>query len=518
MFNYLTEQKKLEMDFVISQEKNRTISNCITDELLSSVIKLPNQNTFKSIEDLKKEIDQTFIETTGNIGQQLKDIKHIYLLIECIASKKFNDFDIPDAIIDSKTIVVNNLYAIVEARRIDNRFCDLFDLDGLKEAISNKHRMLWGKLLHEGTNTILFSDNGVGKTQLSMMLADGLARGQNSIFELVVEDSPSPRLVLYYDFEMSNQMLLKRRGFNDLSDLDNLTEEEAKSRLPQFIRVDLHSMRSDLLKFGVDKDVLDESSKIRQLFSHIEWYLKNHEEYHIVTVIDNITSIYSKTEDNRSAQILMNDFIDLKQAYGPRITNLILAHTPKVNPEQQLRKEHLKGAKSLSDLADAVIGLKDSYQDTNLFYLKQLKCRLDGIEYGEDNVLVFKRFEDDNSAFSLVVKGTDKEVAHIKTEETMKLEIEAANEDLYAKIDDAFNVSFNSLNDFPSHIGMDERLKFIFNAKEVAIILFKDSEVDFPERLISKALRLMEVKYRNFKIDGNKTKKGYLLERLVQSS
>jgi hypothetical protein len=467
---------------------------------------------------LKKEIDQTFIEPLGNIGQQLKDIKHIHLLLECITSKKFNDFEITDAIIDSETIVVNNLYDIVEARRIHNRFCDLFDLDGLKEAISNKHRMLWGKLLHEGTNTILFSDNGVGKTQLSMMLADGLARGHNSIFELEVEDSPSPRLVLYYDFEMSNQMLLKRRGFNDLSDLDNLTEEEAKSRLPQFIRVDLHSMRSDLLKFGVKKDVLDESSKIRQLLSHIEWYLKNHEEYHIVTVIDNITSIYSKTEDNRSAQILMNDFIDLKQAYGPRITNLILAHTPKVNPEQQLRKEHLKGAKSLSDLADAVIGLKKSYQDTNLFYLKQLKCRLDGIEYGEDNVLVFKRFEDDNSALSLVIKGTDKEVAHIKTEEAMKHEIETASEELFVKIGDAFNVSFNSLDAFPSHIGMDERSKFIFNASEVARVLFEDSEEDFPDNLITKALCSMEVKYRNFKIDGNKTKKGYLLERLVQSS
>ncbi|WP_347840195.1 AAA family ATPase [uncultured Draconibacterium sp.] len=515
MFNYLVEQQNLDMDFVISQVKNGTVSNCIDSELLNSVINLPSQTTYVCVDDLKKEIDQTFIDNVGNIGRNLKDIKHIHHLLECISNKKFNDLVILNDIIDSETKVVNNLYDIVDSRRIHNRFCDLFDLDGLRDAVEHRNRRLWGTLFQEGTNTILFSDNGVGKTQLCMMLANGLARGEKTIFDLEVEDSPSPRLVLYYDFEMSNQMLLKRCGFKELSDLENLTQEDITDRLPQFIRVDLHSMRSDLLKFGVDKDVLNESSKIRQLFTHIEWYLKNHEEYNIVTVVDNITSIYSRTEDNRSAQILMNDFNDLKQEYGSRITNLILAHTPKVNPEQQLRKEHLKGAKSLSDLADAVIGLKDSYQDKDLFYLKQVKCRLDGVEFGEDNVLIFKRTEDDNGAFSLVVKGTDREVAHIKTEEARKLEIEAANEDLYESITDAFNVSFNSLDEFPSHVAMDERSDYIFNASDISNIISEDSDAYFPERQITRALNANGLKYKGHRIKGGQSKKGYLLERLT---
>lgn len=518
MINFITENLNQDMDFVISQVKIGTVSNCFDSELLKSVINLPSQNTYNCVDDLKKEIDQTFIDNVGNIGRHFKDIKHIHLLLECIANKKFNDFVVTDDIIDSETKVVSNLYDIVDARRIDNRFCDRFDLDGLKEAVEHRNRMLWGTLFHEGTNTILFSDNGVGKTQLCMMIANGLAKGDKTLFDLEVEDSPAPRLVLYYDFEMSDKMLLKRCGFKESSDLDNLKQEDITDRLPQFIRVDLHTLRTDLLKFGVKKEVLNESTKIDQLLTHIEWYLKNHSEYNIVTVIDNITSIYSKTEDNKSAQLLMNDFNDLKQEYDTRITNLILAHTPKVNPEHQLRKEHLKGAKSLSDLADAVIGLKDSFQDKDLFYLKQLKCRLDGIEYGEDNVLVFKRTEDDNGAFSLVVKGTDREVAHIKTEEARKLEIEEANEDLYQSITDAFVVSFNSLDKFPSHVAMDDRSDYIFNASEISNILVDDSGTYFPDRQISKALKGLGLKYKSHKIDGGQSKKGFLLERLTQSA
>ena len=518
MFNFLDSKFNLEKDFVISQVEEGTISNCISEQLYQSVVEMQSQDAFTSIDDLKAEIDLAFIENLGNEAQLLEDIKHVVTLLECIASRSFNDFVAPDAIVLSDSSVISKLYNLVDSSRINNRFCDRFDADSILVKLKNKPRKLWGKLLFEGTNTILFSDNGVGKTQLSMIVADGIARGFDSILGLEVEASPMSRIVLYYDFEMTEDMLLKRFGFSEPSDATGISSEKIREKLPHFIRIDNYSLYNELLEFGYDVDVLDNSSKIDQVLAHIDKYVEHNSSYNIVTVIDNITSLSTKTEDNGAAQSLMNKFNELKQKHGSRITNLILAHTPKVSYEQPLRKEHLKGAKSLSDFADEVIGLKQSSQGEDIFYLKQLKGRVDGIEYDEDNVLVFNRFETDSGVLSLDIKGTDNEFSHIRTEEARKAEIELANADLYEKVGEAFNVSFKVLEDFPSNIGIDERSEFIFNASEVSTILFQDSAEDFSSRLISKVMTSLGVVYKTSKIDGNKTKKGYLLERLTQSA
>jgi hypothetical protein len=351
-----------------------------------------------------------------------------------------------------------------------------------------------------------------------MMIADGIAKGESTIFGLEVETSAFPRVVVYYDFEMTEPMLLKRYGFNSVSDIEGIATDELKSRLPQFTRFDFISMHDDLNGSGIDKEKLNRLDRVDLLFLHIERCMMNYMPFNIVFIIDNATSVCSRLEDNGAAQEFMNRFVELKQQYGGRFTSLILAHTPKVPRDKLLVKEHLKGAKSLSDLADEVIGLKQSSQSEDLFYLKQFKGRVDGKDYDEDNVLVFERVSTEYGGLTLkVMDKTEREVLHIKTDEATRREIEEATSKLNENIEDLIKDSFLALDDFPDGTSMTERVNYIFNASEISEVIFENTEERIPVRLITKVLREMDAKYGAWKIGANQNKKGHLLELIIKS-
>ncbi len=348
-----------------------------------------------------------------------------------------------------------------------------------------------------------------------MMVADGIARNESNIFGLEVEPSVVPRIVVYYDFEMTEPMLLKRYGFNSDSDLEGLTEEEMRSRLPQFIRVDFISMLNDLRRAGVDEKELNKLDRFNQMFLHIECFMRNNVPFNVLFIIDNITSVCFRTEDNGTAQELMNGFVEFKQEYGSRFSSIILAHTPKVPRDRLLVKEHLKGAKSLSDLADEVIGLKQSCQSEDLFYLKQFKGRVDGKDYDEDNVLVFQRLVSESGSLTLkVMEKTEKEVLHIKTEEATKREIEEEASKLTDKHIELVFLTFTALDDFPHGTSLTERVNYLFSSSEVSDAVFEATEERITARQISKALSLKEVPYVTKKVGTDQTKKGYILQKL----
>ena len=399
---------------------------------------------------------------------------------------------------------------------MEGRFCDKFTTANLKEKLLNTPKKLWGKLIFEGAITIMFSDNGVGKSQTTMMVADGIAREEPEIFGLKVDHSDIQRVVVYYDFEMSDALVLKRYGFSMDSNLNGITESELKSMLPQFVRVDHSILRAELLAFGVDEDELNSRSAIQLLLVHMKYCLEHkYPDCKVIFVVDNITSVCYKTEENSVAQELMNSFIKYKQEYGTRFTLLLLAHTPKVPKEKPLAKEHLKGAKSLSDLADEVLGLKQSSQDENYFYLKQLKGRIDGIDFNEDKVLVFRRFTTASGALSLEVIKCEEEYLHIKTENDAKREIDNANQRLADSFGEFFVRTFKPLTSFPEGILMEERVDYLFNSTEISDILNEAFGIVVTTRQITSFLNEMKVLFVTQKIGKDKTKKGFLLERIL---
>ena len=496
---------------------NGEISNCIPEDLLNGFLEQEGQDVFKSIDDLKLGIDEWFVDTLDKEEQQATDIKQIISLLELGANKELVEPEVfSGAFAVSDKEVIKSLQKIVLKQRTPRRFCDEYTLDKIREAVENRPRKLWGKLLHEGTNTILFSDNGVGKTQLCMMIADGIVKEESTIFGLEVERSPIPRIVVYYDFEMTRPMLIKRCGFNFTSDVEGLTLDEMRSRLSQFVRVDFIRMQDDLRSAGFTDKELNKLDRVDQMFLHIECCLRENAPFSVLFVVDNITSVCYKTEDNGVAQELMNGFVELKQEYGSRFSSLILAHTPKVPREKLLMKEHLKGAKSLSDLADEVIGLKQSCQSEDLFYLKQFKGRVDGKDFDEDNVLVFQRLVSDSGSLTLkVMAETEPEVLHIKTEEATKKEIEEEAKRLTDWHIELIEQTFKVLEDFPEGTSLTDRVSYLFSGSEISDAVFEVTEERITVRQISKALSLKKVPYVTKKISSDQTKKGYILQKLA---
>lgn len=515
MIDFFESRFNLDSAFVEEQMQNGSVSNCIPESLLTGFAEQAGQHVYKDVNVLKADIDYAFVGLGENPDQQLSDVKQIISLLEIGTNKQLKEPKVlNEAFAVSRRKVINYLQSIVLKQRMPKRFCDQYTPDKLKDAVTNRPRKLWGKLLHEGTNTILFSDNGVGKTQLSMMIADGIAKGESTIFGLEVESPNIPRLVVYYDFEMTEAMLLKRYGFNSESDVEGLSTEEIKSRLPQFKRVDFITMQDELIEGGFNEKELNRLDRVDLLFLHIEWSMTNYVPYSLLFVVDNITSVCYKTEDNGTAQEFMNRFVELKQKFGPRFTSLILAHTPKIPRDRLLMKEHLKGAKSLSDLADEVVGLKQSSQSEDMFYLKQFKGRVDGKDFDEDHVLVFERMVTDAGSFTLkVMDQTEREVLHIKTDEATKREIEDESAKLILKHQDLINESFAVLEDFPEDTGLEDRVNYLFNATEVSEVVYNKTKERIPVRQISKLLNDMDVQYVTKKIGADLTKKGYMLSK-----
>jgi hypothetical protein len=211
----------------------------------------------------------------------------------------------------------------------------------------------------------------------------------------------------------------------------------------------------------------------------------------------------------------MNGFVELKQEYGSRFSSLILAHTPKVPRDRLLVKEHLKGAKSLSDLADEVIGLKQSCQSEDLFYLKQFKGRVDGKDFDEDNVLIFQRIVYTSGLLTLkVMDETEREVLHIKTEEATKKEIDEGTAKVNERNIDLIKEVFAALNDFPDGTDIKDRVNFLFNASEISDEVYEINEERLSVRQVTSALSVMDIPYVTKKI-GSQTKKGYILQKIA---
>lgn len=515
MENFLASRFNLDRAFVNEQMLNFEISNCVPEDLLNDFLEQEGQDVFKSIDDLKLGVDEWFVDSFGNDDQQITDMKQIISLLELGANKELMDpVVLSGAFAVPNHKVIQRLRSIVLRQRTPKRFCDLYTLDKIRNAVENRPRKLWGKLLHEGTNTILFSDNGVGKTQLSMMVADGIVKEESTIFGLEVEKSPFPRIVVYYDFEMTEPMLLKRCGFNSESNIEGLTLDEMRSRLPQFVRVDFIQMQDDLRSAGFTDNEFNKLDRVDQMFLHIECCMRKNVSVNVLFVIDNITSVCYRTEDNAVAQELMNRFVELKQEYGSRFSSVILAHTPKVPQGKPLMKEHLKGAKSLSDLADEVIGLKQSCQSEDMFYLKQFKGRVDGKDFDEDNVLIFRRFVSETGALSLEVGQTEKELLHVKTEKATQSEIDMEAERLRNRHIKLVTETFEILESLPGRISQEDRENYLFTASEISDEIFAATEERIPVRLVKKIMNQLEATEKTFKIGTDKTKKGFIIKKL----
>ena len=265
--------------------------------------------------------------------------------------------------------------------------------------------MLFGPFWYEGEIGFLFSDTGAGKTTLAVQIAQSIASGTHIDNQILM--TAKPQKVLFCDFELSEKQFELR--------FKNKKTGEKFIPSNNIIRVQLDYTNYDI------KTNMQEA-----VFSTMKEYLT---QTGIKTVIiDNISYIQEVSDFNQALKFMQKLKI-LKQDL--KLSILVLAHTPKRNLTDPMTENTMGGSKMLMNFADILFAIGKSTISDRVRYLKQVKVRMDAMEYGADNVFNceivqrngFLKFEfnGNNAEFIHLKRNVEKEERDEKIIEKLKL-------------------------------------------------------------------------------------------------
>nr|WP_294790462.1 AAA family ATPase [uncultured Mucilaginibacter sp.] len=246
---------------------------------------------------------------------------------------------------------------------------------------------LFGDFWYRGELCILFADTNVGKSILAVQIGNALSSGEP--VPILGADLPREP-VLYFDFELSTEQFEQRYS--------------SREQGPYPFNRNFYRL------------VLNPDATGAQKFKNYAEYMNNALENTIIStkarilILDNITCLRSGTHAAESAISLMRNLQAIKQRYG--LSVLVLAHTPKRNPDKPISRNDLQGSKMLINFADSAFAMGESQTEPGTRYLKQIKQR-SGIEYyGAANVCLC-RINKRGNFLEFDFKGYDPETAHL---------------------------------------------------------------------------------------------------------
>ncbi len=249
-------------------------------------------------------------------------------------------------------------------------------------------RELFGKLWFEHELCILFSDTNVGKSILAVQIGDSIANGRG-ITPFVPK--AGKQRVLYFDFELSTRQF-GNRYVDEHKKRYFFGDHFQRSALNPCIEVpDGFGTFEEYICFMIAHEVLKTQAT--------------------VVIIDNITYLRTETERAKDALPLMKQLKALKEKFGLSI--LALAHTPKRDRSQPINRNDLSGSKMIINFCDSAFSIGESYNDSQVRYLKQIKQRNTEEVYGESNVLVYQITKPGNFLHYDYI-GTGSEWEHLK--------------------------------------------------------------------------------------------------------
>lgn len=241
-------------------------------------------------------------------------------------------------------------------------------------ALRPNPRKLWLSLWHEGELCCLFSDSNLGKSIYAVQIASEIAKTDK---------------ILYADFELSDKQFQLR-----------YCDENGN----------LHQFPANFLRAEIDPDLLMEGVNFEdEVIANIEDAATIHGIK--IIIVDNLTYLSNESEKGDAAGMLMMRLMQLKKKCG--LSLLILAHTPKRSMTSPITQNDLAGSKKLFNFFDSVFALGRSAKDENLRYIKQVKARAGGFEYGSDNVMVAEIVKE-GSWLHFQVKGCASEKEHLR--------------------------------------------------------------------------------------------------------
>lgn len=252
-------------------------------------------------------------------------------------------------------------------------------------SLRSNPKELFGPFWFEGEIGCLFADSNAGKSILAVQIAEDIAKNYR---------------VLYFDFELSDKQFQLR-----------YTDSQGN----------LHHFPATLYRVSLDPDNLAnldlpfEETVIRDIEKAAVACEAN------IIIIDNISILCMQMEKGDDAAKLVQNLRALKNKYGFSI--LIIAHTPKRDMSRVITQNDLAGSKKLFNFIDSCFALGTSAQGTSFRYLKQIKVRNCGIQYGTDNVRVY-RIEKDGALLHFVYLHDSPEHEHLKEQNREELKME----------------------------------------------------------------------------------------------
>ena len=252
-------------------------------------------------------------------------------------------------------------------------------------SLRSNPKELFGPFWFEGEIGCLFADSNAGKSILAVQIAEDIAKNYK---------------VLYFDFELSDKQFQLR-----------YTDSQGN----------LHHFPATLYRVSLDSDNLAnldipfEDAVIRDIEKAAVACEAN------IIIIDNISILCMQMEKGDDAAKLVQNLRALKNKYGFSI--LIIAHTPKRDMSRVITQNDLAGSKKLFNFIDSCFALGTSAQGTSFRYLKQIKVRNCGIQYGTDNVRVY-RIEKDGALLHFVYLHDSPEHEHLKEQNREELKME----------------------------------------------------------------------------------------------
>lgn len=232
---------------------------------------------------------------------------------------------------------------------------------------------LWLSLWYEGEVCCLFADSNVGKSIYAVQIANEIAKKE---------------IVIYFDFELSGKQFQMR-----------YTDEKGN----------LYPLQDNLYRAEFNPESLDDTDFDEALMKTIEdCYKQTHAK---VMVIDNLSFLCNESEKGDAAGTLMRNLTALKKKYG--LSLLVIAHTKKRIESNPITANDLNGSKRLFNFFDSAFTIGKSAKGENLRYIKQLKARYGGFEYGSRNVIV-SRIEKTNGFLHFENTGCGFENDHLR--------------------------------------------------------------------------------------------------------
>ena len=241
-------------------------------------------------------------------------------------------------------------------------------------------KALYSCFWNEGEIACLFADSNVGKSILSVQIADEITRNHNC-------------KVHYYDFELSEKQFQLRYT------------DETTGVSHRF---------SNLLKLAhVSESMISENFE-NQIIDTIENGAVG-DDCSII-IIDNISALNNHLETGEAAGQLMLRLMDLKHRLN--LSVLVIAHTPKRDMTQPITQNDLAGSKRLFNFFDSVFSMGKSAVDSGIRYIKQIKSRNGRIIYDTQSVLIGE-LEKEAAMPKFVATGTVNEYSLLKVTDTV---------------------------------------------------------------------------------------------------